>query len=204
MLLPMLCIAIEKGLNQLISLDTVALQRLAALEGAVLQINCRTPNFSLFLHPNKEGLHLSLEPSRIIDCTLTASTIQLLGLVLSSDKARILHSQGVDLSGNSGLLLELSTILDSLELDWEYELSRWIGPLGAGTLGSQVRAGIDWGNASAAQIRHTLADFLSEESATLIGIREAEVRFAELDALKLSLDRLEARIQQLAQGSKSL
>ena len=47
-------------------------------------------------------------------------------------------------------------------------------------------------------LRLDLADYLSEESRTLVGQAEAEARFAELDALKLTLDRLEARVERLA------
>ena len=53
-------------------------------------------------------------------------------------------------------------------------------------------------------LRLNLADYLSEESRSLVGQREADARFAELDHLKLSLDRLDARIERLAQRHKPI
>ncbi|HEY8331505.1 MAG TPA: SCP2 domain-containing protein, partial [Pseudomonas sp.] len=55
-----------------------------------------------------------------------------------------------------------------------------------------------WGSDSLASLRLNLADWLAEESRALLGRREAEARFAELDHLKLALDRLEARSERLA------
>jgi ubiquinone biosynthesis accessory factor UbiJ len=54
----------------------------------------------------------------------------LLRLALSKDnKTAILHSPEVELEGDSAVLMELAAVLQDLELDWEYELSRWIGPV---------------------------------------------------------------------------
>ncbi|MFG9884342.1 SCP2 domain-containing protein, partial [Pseudomonas aeruginosa] len=51
-------------------------------------------------------------------------------------------------------------------------------------------------------LRLNLADYLAEESRTLVGQHEAEARFAELDQLKLALDRLDARVGRLSQKTK--
>ena len=56
----------------------------------------------------------------------------------------------------------------------------------------------DWLRDSAGSLRQDLADYLSEESRTLVGQAEAQARFDELDDMKLALDRLEARIERLA------
>ncbi|RML29886.1 SCP-2 sterol transfer protein [Pseudomonas savastanoi pv. glycinea] len=42
-----------------------------------------------------------------------------------------------------------------------------------------------------------LSEYLAEESRTLVGKREAEARFSELDRIKLDLERLEARFERL-------
>ena len=46
-------------------------------------------------------------------------------------------------------------------------------------------------------------EYLAEEARTLVGQREAEARFAELDALKIDVERLEARIARLARSLES-
>ncbi len=117
---------------------------------------------------------------------------------LSKDKTAVLHGPDVELDGDSGVLLELVGILQDLELDWEHELSRWMGPVASQVFSSHLRNSSRWTRESAASLRQNVADYLSEESRTLVGKHEAEARFAELDQIKLDLERLEARFARLA------
>ena len=107
---------------------------------------------------------------------------------------RILPCRG----GSDGVGAQLAGVLQDLELDWEYELSRWLGPVAAPLLAGHLRSRTGWTRDNLRSLQLSLADYLSEESRTLVGRREAEARFAELDDLKLSLDRLDARIERLA------
>ncbi|NAT36669.1 hypothetical protein CU661_02735 [Pseudomonas syringae pv. actinidifoliorum] len=95
-------------------------------------------------------------------------------------------------------LLELTGILQDLELDWEHELSNWVGPVASQLFSSRVRSSGRWTRESFTSLSQNVADYLSEESRTLVGNHEAEARFAELDRIKLDLDRLEARFARLA------
>lgn len=197
MLIQALLAAAEQGLHQILSLDSTALSRLASLQGKVIAIDCPNPPLRLYLLPGNDGLRLSSQWQASADCTLKAPATRLLQLALSADKTSVLHAAEVDLSGDSGVILDLAEILQSLELDWEYQLSRWLGPIGGQLLGSNLRTTAQWTQSSLGHLRNNLADYLSEESRALVGQREAEARFNELDQLKLSLDRLDARIQRL-------
>jgi len=197
MLIQALLAAAEQGLRQVLSLDSTALDRLASLQGKVIAIDCQSPTLSLYLLPGSDGLRLANQWQADADCTLKAPGSRLLQLLLSADKTAVLHAADVDLSGDSAVMLDLAVILQSLELDWEYQLSRWLGPVGGQLLGSNLRATAQWTNNSLEQLKNNFADYLSEESRTLVGQREAEARFNELDQLKLALDRLDARIQRL-------
>ena len=187
MLIQALLAAVETGLRHALSMDAVALQRLGRLEGKVIAIDCRSP-----------ALRLAGQWQAASDCTLSAPAPRLLQLALAQNKTPVLHAADVDLSGDSALLMEFAAILQDLELDWEYQLSRWLGPVGSQLLGSNLRGSAQWTNSSLERLRLNLADFLSEESRALVGQREAHARFNELDQLKLSLDRLDARIARLA------
>ncbi|WP_376752326.1 ubiquinone biosynthesis accessory factor UbiJ, partial [Stutzerimonas nitrititolerans] len=123
-------------------------------------------------------------------------------LAASRNKTAVLHGPEVEIDGDSALLMHLAEVLQDLELDWEYEVSRWLGPVGTHLLGSGLRSSSAWLRQSSDSLRQDLADYLNEESRTLVGTNEAEARFAELDRLKLVLDRLEARVERLAHSLK--
>jgi ubiquinone biosynthesis protein UbiJ len=198
MLIAGLLAGIELGLNRILRMDSTALPRLASLSGKVIAVDGQSAALQLFILPSGDGLKLAANWQAPADCSLRAGPSDLLQLALAKDKTAVLHRPQVSLSGDSAVLLELAAILQDLELDWEYELSRWLGPVASQLLGGHLRSRARWGSQSLTSLRQDLADYLSEESRSLVGQREADARFAELDRLKLDLERLDARVARLA------
>ncbi|WP_462379858.1 ubiquinone biosynthesis accessory factor UbiJ [Pseudomonas sp. Marseille-QA0892] len=189
---------IEAGVNRTLQLDPSALARLGALQGRVIAIECTAPALTVFVLPAADGLHLASHHEADVDCRLIAPLNALVRLATARDKTAVLHEPGVTLEGDSGPLMALSEILEGLDLDWEHELSRGLGPLASGFVGQFVRTARGWTRQSANSLHKDVADYLTEEARTLVGRREAEARFEELDAIKLTLDRLDARMQRLS------
>ncbi len=204
MLTQALLAAVERGLNRVLALDSTALPRLARLNGRVIAVQAQSPSLELFILADGQGLRLAGQWAGAVDCTLRAPASALLRLALARDKQAVLHEPEVELDGDSGALMELAGVLQDLDLDWEYELSRWLGPVPTALLAGHLRSRAGWTRENRHSLQLSLADYLSEESRTLVGRREAEARFAELDDLKLSLDRLDARIERLAQRHKPI
>lgn len=202
MLLSGLLAGVETGLNKVLAMDSTALPRLEPLAGKVIAVDCLSPAISLFIMPDGEGLMLAAHWEGDVDCRLRAPAASLVRLATSSDKTAVLHSPEVELEGDSAVLLDFAAVLQDLELDWEYEVSRWLGPVGSQLVSSHLRSRVGWTTQTLETLRLNLADYLSEESRTLVGQREANARFTELDDLKLALDRLDARIERLAQRNK--
>lgn len=189
--------ALERGLNPLLALDPVALPRLAALTGRVIAVQTRQPALRLYILPAGDGLHFAAHHEGDVDCTLSAPATRLAELALARDKQRVLHQPDVRLEGDSTLLIELADILQKLELDWQHEVSHWLGPLPAALLGDLARRGQALGAQSRDSVQLTLSNWLNEESRHLVGRLEGEARFAEIDALRLDVDRLDARLARL-------
>ncbi len=188
----------EQGLNRVLRLDPTALPRLARLAGRIIEIDCSAPAMQLFVLVEEDGLRLASSWTADADCRLRAPASSLVRLLVSRQKTAVLHEPQVSIDGDSGVLMSLAEVLQDLELDWEYEASRWLGPVGAQLLGTGVRTPTRWLRESGDSLRQDLADYLTEESRALVGQQEAEARFSEIDDLKLALDRLEARIERLA------
>jgi ubiquinone biosynthesis protein UbiJ len=195
--------SVEHGINRVLRLDSTALPRLAHLEGKVIEVDCLNPPMQVFILPGIDGLMLASQWAAEADCTLRAPASSLVQLALSQDKPAVLHSPEVDLEGDSAVLLELVAILQDLELDWEYELSRWLGPVASHLIGGHVRNQARWSRQGLDSLNQNLAEYLSEETRALVGKHEAEARFSELDTLKIDLERLEARIERLTRSLNS-
>lgn len=200
MLLAGLLASVEHGLNRVLRLDSTALPRLAALEGKVIAIDCLQPALQLYILPDEDGLLLAAHWESEADCTLRAPASSLVHLALAKDKTAVLHSPQVQLHGDSAVLLDLVAVLQDLELDWEYELSRWLGPVPTALLAGHLRLRARWTRQGLARFSQNLSEYLAEESRTLVGRREAEAAFSELDRVKVDVERLEARIRRLARS----
>jgi ubiquinone biosynthesis protein UbiJ len=203
MLISGLLAGVEHGINRVLQMDSTALPRLDRLSGKVIAVECSSPAFRLYILPSDEGLMLAANWEGGADVTLRAPAASLMRLALSKDKTAVLHSPQVELEGESAVLLELTGVLQDLDLDWEYELQRWLGPVATTLIGGHLRNSARWTSDSVASLSLNLAEYLAEESRTLVGKREAEARFAELDQTKQDLERLEARFERLAQSLKS-
>ncbi|TLX64151.1 SCP2 domain-containing protein [Stutzerimonas nosocomialis] len=188
----------ETGLNRVLRMDSTALPRLGRLAGKVIEVRCSAPTLSLFILADEQGLRLASDWAAEPDCRLTAPASRLLQLAVSRNKTAVLHADDVTLEGDTHALTSLADVLQDLDLDWEYSLSQWLGPVGAQLVGSSLRGQARWTRNSIETLHRDLADYLAEESRSLVGKAEAEARFAELDDLKLRLDRLEARHRRLA------
>ncbi len=192
---------VEHGLNRVLRLDSTALGRLGHLTGKVIEVD--SPALKLFILPGDEGLMLAAHWAVDADCVLRAPTTSLLNLALSKDKTAVLHGPDVHLEGDSAVLLELAGVLQDLALDWEYELSRWLGPVATQLISTHLHSRAHWYRQGFASLNQNLAEYLSEESRALVGKHEAEAHFAELDQIKLDLERLEARFKRLSQSLDS-
>ncbi|MBV4531777.1 SCP2 sterol-binding domain-containing protein [Pseudomonas sp. SWRI107] len=198
MLLAGLLASAEHGINHVLRMDSTALPRLAALEGKVVEIDCLQPALKLFVLPDDQGLMLAAHWEGGVDCTLRAPAGRLAQLALAGDKTAVLHSPQVQLHGDTAVLLDLFGILQDLDLDWEYELQRWLGPVPTALLAGHLRLRARWSRQGLTRFSQNLSEYLAEESRTLVGKREAEAAFSELDALKVDIERLEARMRRLA------
>ena len=203
MLISGLLASVEHGINRVLQMDSTALPRLDRLSGKVIAVHCTSPAFDVHILPSDEGLMLASRWEGGADVSLRAPAATLMRLALSKDKTAVLHGPDVELDGESAVLLELVGVLQDLDLDWEYELQRWLGPVAAPLIGGHLRNTSRWTVQSMASLTHNLADYLAEESRTLVGKREAQARFAELDQTQQDLERLEARFERLALSLKS-
>ena len=199
MLNHLLLASAESSINHLLQLDPATLQQLAKLSGQVLEVQCTTPlPFTWFVIPHAHGIQLASHWEAEADCRLAASLAHLTLLATAKDKTPVLHNPAVELTGNTGFLMQLAEILQQLDLDWEYRLQQWIGPAASGVLGATVKRQHQWFKQTYSSLEQSAADYAAEEARFLVGQAEAEVRFDEISQLNQTLNRLEARLNQLA------
>lgn len=188
----------EACLNRALRLDATGLTRLAALAGKVIEVQGRQPALRLYVLPGSSGLALRSRPQGDVSCRLSGPSEALAGLIMARDKKVRLQDPSFTIEGEGDLLPALFDILDALQPDWGYALSRRFGPVAGGLLAEALRRQGEWRNSSRQSLQQDVADYLSEESRALVGRAEGAVRFAEIDELAKRLERLQERLKPLA------
>ncbi|PKM29567.1 MAG: SCP2 domain-containing protein [Gammaproteobacteria bacterium HGW-Gammaproteobacteria-11] len=199
MLSQALLAGVERSLAAALARDPLTARRLAALQGKVIAIRGSEPDWQLFLLPAEARIDLMLTYDGEADCSLSAPSSLLVRLLVSDQRQALLQDPQVQLSGDSQVLVSLQNALGGLRLDGEAELARWLGPVPAHALAGLLRDGWQWGGQVRQSLGRSLSEYLTEESRQLVGQAEAEVRAEQLYQLRLDLERLEARVQQLEQ-----
>jgi len=103
----------------------------------------------------------------------------------------------VRISGDAEVAARYRELLELARPDWEEELSRLIGDLPARRLSLVARAALSWARGFARSAQANVAEYLQEESRALVSKPEVEEFLGQVDALRETADRVEARIARL-------
>jgi ubiquinone biosynthesis protein UbiJ len=98
------------------------------------------------------------------------------------------------ITGDAEIAARYRELLELARPDWEEELSRHIGDVPARRISVAAPAALSWARRFARTARANLAEYLEEESRDLVSRPEVEEFLGEVDVLRETADRVEARI----------
>lgn len=200
MSLPQILVAsIETAVNQYIALDPEALAYFEDLEGKVIAINITGIAENLYLFPGFDGIMIFNEFDGEADTTLTGTPIALAKLGMASNAAPILFSGEVVISGDTRLGNQFKKILSKINIDWEEIISQYTGDIVAHQLGNVTRNFSKWFSRSKNSLQMDVAEYLQEEQHFVPANAEIEKFVRDVDNVRNSVERLEAKINRLLQ-----
>lgn len=188
----------ETIINAALDYDPATRIALAQLAPQVLAIKIDTPEFNIFIAPDNNGVRLLGQYEGDITTQLQGSLPALISLI-NSDRVNLKDS-GVQLIGSTSLLIDLQKILARLDIDWEEILSKLLGDILGPQSAQLIRKKISWGKTRADNLRRLAGDFLIEELQVLPSKPALEFFYHQVDEVKLGVDRIEARLAQLAKS----
>ena len=191
----MLSATLEKLLNRGLPRSPRARQLCAALSGRSVAIV--VPDI-LRLRVSSNGQTLTvLRDDAPADATLRGGALSL--LALASESAQAVTQRGdVAISGDSEVAQGYRELAQLLRPDLEEELSLLIGDVPAHQLGRLARLAADWSERAADTTLRNLAEYLGHERGDLVSRNEGEQFLRGVDALRESVDRLQARLELIA------
>jgi ubiquinone biosynthesis protein UbiJ len=191
----MLTTTLEKVLNRGLPRSPRARQLCADLAGRSVAI-VAPDILRLRVSSNGQTLVVTRDDAPA-NATLRGGTLSL--LALASDSAQSVIQRGdVAISGDSDVAQGFRELARLLRPDLEEELSLLIGDVPAHQLGRLARLAAAWSERAAHTTLRNLAEYLGHERGDLVSRNEGEQFLRGVDALRESVDRLQARLELIA------
>jgi ubiquinone biosynthesis protein UbiJ len=138
-----------------------------------------------------------LAAAKAADATISGGPLALLALTRDAG-AEVLRRGDVTVAGDAQLAQRFQELGRLLRPDLEEELSHWLGDVPAHQLARWTGIGRTWLRRAGDTTLTNLAEYLAHERRDLVPRREGEEFLRGVDAVRESVDRLEARLELLA------
>ncbi len=221
--------AIETAINAWLKLDGEALPRFSELEGKIIRFHVTDLELNLYFMPSASGIQVmgnypltvdksddssdessddnsnnnpaDNEEAATVDATIHGSPVALIKLSTAKNAGATLLESDVEIDGDMRVAEKFSEILREVDIDWEELLSKLVGDIFAYRTGEAVRSATDWLKDSAEAMKLNTGEYISEESGLSPADAEVKEFMDEVDETRMSIDRLEARINLLLGNS---
>jgi ubiquinone biosynthesis accessory factor UbiJ len=191
---------LESALNRYLSLDEQADRLLGPLAGKVIAIHITPWMETLFLCPAENSIQILESYYGKIDAELTGSLFAFGWMGVSSTPLRALYKGDVILQGDTAVAHKFQSLFAKLDINLEKKISVYTGSRFAEGLSRQVTGWWGWSRQAILDFRHNVEEYLQDETRELPAKPEAELLFQAIDVCRSDYDRLQARIQRLAEA----
>lgn len=188
---------IEEALNKALFYSPGSEAPIQRLDGYAIDINAEPVRIRLLFSDGKLLIHQHNTDDALADAMISGSPLELLRLVLSKEKSLDLSASAITIRGDSDVIHQLYALALSLDVDYEAMLADVTGNVPAHLVGRGLRGLSKWTQSARRSMESNIEEYLQEEGRQVPARIETELLFDDIDELKLDVDRLEARINQL-------
>jgi ubiquinone biosynthesis protein UbiJ len=193
----MLTATVEQLLNRGLPRSPRAQKLCAELAGSRIAIEIQ--GFaSVIVASDGVGLTLTTAPSPDVPTRISGSPLGLWSL-MGGDASANIQRGAARITGDVELAQKFRELAGLLRPDLEEELALAIGDVPAHRIVRLTRGVIDWGRRAADTAARNIAEYLAHERGDLVSQPEGRQLLEGIDVLRDDVERLEARLELLAQ-----
>lgn len=192
----MLLTVLETAINKYLELDPETITRLAELDGKVVKIEINDWKLSFFVLPTRHGLQLLSAYSGPVNATLRGNINDYIKAARAGNStSKIFNTVSID--GDSNLGNEMRDIFNRIDIDWEEHLSKLTGDAAAHSMVTGLKSLADFAKSTADNLQQQFKHYIYGEAQCFPTQTELKHFYKEVSQLRLSVDRLEAKIKKL-------
>jgi len=189
--------AVESAINGYLRQDPASRGRMRVLEGKAVAVELRALNITLYFVTGSDHMGVQDHLDRPVDATLIGTPLDLLRAATSADEAGTAATGAIVIEGDTETAQAFSTLLTSVEIDWEEHLSRVCGDTIARKTFTTLRELRRWSLGTLRTLGEDAGDFLREETRLLPNRDEIEAWSEAVDMLRADTDRMQKRVERM-------
>ena len=186
----------QRMLNEQIRASTAARERLRELAGKRFAVSVQGSNLRIVLAAGSDEIRLSRSSDEPCDVELAAGAFDLLRLARSANLSELRNS-GATLNGDIHVAEAFAELLRLAVPEPEALLGDWVGDMPAHAAGEAARAAGGFVKRAHRAFEQNFAEYLQEESPTLVPPALARRFFADVDRIRDDVERAARRIELL-------
>jgi ubiquinone biosynthesis protein UbiJ len=183
----------EKLVNRHIAASSRARGLLAELTGRSMELRFAATPLRVRLSATADGLSVRPATDEVSDAVIEGTPLSFLRLA-TGDAALSIRAGGTEVHGDAEIADGFRKLLDAARPDLEEELSRVTGDVAAHYLAGFARDALAFGRRARDAFARDAAEYLTEESHDLPTRVEVDEFLTDVDRLRESVDRLDARL----------
>jgi ubiquinone biosynthesis protein UbiJ len=188
---------LKTALNRILALDPESHARLKALEGKIIRLELETTPRRIFVLEFKDqSIDLLSDIPEHSDLVIKGTPLSLLHMSLSKNKHLFLGKE-IIIQGNLELGQQVIDLFEQLEIDWEEYLSRLTGDVPAHQVSRFLHRAKNFNRRVCETLLRNVNEYIHEEKDLFPPLEALQDFFSDIDELRMDIDRLEARIQQI-------
>lgn len=199
---PLLCAALEIALNRYLRLEPGVLEECARLRGRGIEVSLTAPSLSFLIEFIDGGVRVMPPTASEAQVRVRGSATQFLRFLRRLVAGEEGLPVGLDVEGDAELLQRFRAMLERVGFDAE----EWLAPIFGGAAAHRLVGGLQrmlgWTRGSGERLAANTAEYLREETYDLARKADVEDWSADVEDMRESVDRLEARLRLLEEGSR--
>jgi len=188
--------ALEGVINHLIGRSEKSLADCGRLAGTSFTVQFSEFNYRLTFLPNANGLQLLDRYMGKSDVVVKGSIPAFARMLLEQQQLQSARG-AVEVSGDVLMAQRFAELLSGLDIDWQDELSRFMGGAAAHQFGRIAKGLFSWGKKTAQTLQQETAAYLRDDSRDVLASDEMEEFVAGVEELGDDLDHLQVRLDRL-------
>lgn len=204
----MLASGLQMVVNNILALDPELAEGITELEGTILEVHVQGIEQRLQLHFTAIGVSVvplderQQHSAALPDVRISGPVFTLLRLLGSLDSASGVLPPGVSISGDLHRVQKLTRLAQRADIDWEEPLARLFGDSVAHELGRGIRGFAAWARGAGETIVSDVGEYLREERRLSPTRLEVDEFASHVDQVRDDVERLEVRINMLANRAR--